>query len=86
MKKPLDAEHCTSVVRRVAKPVGGAKDQYLSLLRKLDAMIAQGTDDSPEGDALRDQMDEPWCALTEAERVEVVNTLLPISTPTLPRK
>jgi hypothetical protein len=42
--------------------------QYLELEEKLKELIAQGKGDSEEADEIRDQMDEPWYALTPEER------------------
>jgi hypothetical protein len=38
------------------------------LLRRLDEIIAEGNGDSPEADAVRSQMEEPWYAMTEGEQ------------------
>lgn len=52
-----------------------AQQQYMALAAELDALIISGTDDSPEGDALRDQMDVPWYAMTGEERRDVEELL-----------
>ena len=39
---------------------------YGRLLLRLHDLIARGLGDDPEADAVRDQMDGPWHALTEA--------------------
>src|SRR5262245_58857824 len=41
---------------------------YGRLLLRLHDLIIQGRGDEPEADAVRDQMDAPWHALTEAEQ------------------
>ena len=41
---------------------------YGRLLLRLHDLIAKGQGDSPEADAVRDRMDGPWHALTEAEQ------------------
>lgn len=41
---------------------------YVRLLVRLDDLMQQGKGDDPEADAIRDQMDEPWYAMTEKER------------------
>ena len=41
--------------------------QYVGLLTQLHELVRQGKGDTPEADALRDQMDEPWGHLTEEE-------------------
>ena len=38
------------------------------LLRRLDEIIAEGNGDGPEADAVRNQMEEPWYAMTEGEQ------------------
>jgi hypothetical protein len=46
-------------------------DSYLAMVRgtrELHLLIAEGKDDSPEAEALRDATDGPWEALTETER------------------
>ncbi|HEY2154841.1 MAG TPA: hypothetical protein VGH33_04380, partial [Isosphaeraceae bacterium] len=45
--------------------------QYVRGLHRLHALIREDRDDSPEGDAVRDSMDEPGYALSEAERERV---------------
>lgn len=45
-------------------------DQYMKLKEALQVLITSGTDDSPEGDIIRDQMDEPWFNMTEDEQNE----------------
>ena len=44
---------------------------YARLLLGLHDLIAAGRGDDPEADALRDQMDTPWYAMTEAEQERV---------------
>ncbi len=44
---------------------------YVTLLLQLDALMAEGKGDSPEADAVREQMDEPWYAMTEQEQQRV---------------
>jgi hypothetical protein len=41
---------------------------YARLLRESHALISQGKGDTPEAEALADQMDEPWYALTAQEQ------------------
>jgi hypothetical protein len=41
---------------------------YGQLLLRLHDLIAKGQGDEPEADAVRDEMDGPWHALTEAEQ------------------
>jgi tetratricopeptide (TPR) repeat protein len=41
---------------------------YARLVRDLHDLIAHGLGDSPEAEALADQMDEPWYAMTEQEQ------------------
>lgn len=43
-------------------------EEYARLLGKLHELITQGEGDSAEADAIRDEMDGPWYALTEQER------------------
>lgn len=45
--------------------------EYMRLLRDLRALNEAGQEDSPEADALGDQLDVHWFAMTEAERVEM---------------
>jgi hypothetical protein len=45
-----------------------AEALFESLLRRLHALIAAGAGDSPEADALRDEMDAPWHAMGESGR------------------
>jgi hypothetical protein len=48
-----------------------ALDQYKVLLDRLDAFDrADRPNEDPERDAITDQMDGPWWAMTEAERDE----------------
>lgn len=42
--------------------------RYLHALEILDELICKGQGESDEAEALRDQMDPWWWALTEAER------------------
>ena len=44
---------------------------YSRLLLRLHDQIAKGQGDDPEADAVRDQMDAPWYALTDAEQERV---------------
>jgi hypothetical protein len=44
---------------------------YGRLLLFLHDLIAKGQGDDPEADAVRDQMDAPWYAMTEAEQERV---------------
>ncbi len=54
--------------------------QYVSLVNKLKDLISTGSDDSPEADALRDEMDPLWFQLSESERGEInKNVKLPPS-------
>lgn len=48
--------------------------EYVSLLRELHKLIADGKLDAPEADEIRDQMDEPWYGMSEDE-IELVNLL-----------
>ncbi|MGH7192789.1 MAG: hypothetical protein ACREJM_04545 [Candidatus Saccharimonadales bacterium] len=45
--------------------------QYIDLLRQVHGLIQAGTDESPEGDAIRDQMDMPGEALSSAEVIAI---------------
>lgn len=47
---------------------------YATLLDRLHRMIAAGLGDGEEADAVRDDMDRPWYAMSEAE-IELVRTL-----------
>jgi hypothetical protein len=38
------------------------------LLRELHALFAQGKEESEEADAIREQMEEPWYAMTPQEQ------------------
>ncbi len=42
-------------------------------VRELHALIAEGKEDSPEADAIRDATDGPWESLSEAERQRIRN-------------
>ena len=42
--------------------------QYVRALRDLHALTMAGRDDSPEADAIRDGMDQPWYDLSEIEQ------------------
>jgi hypothetical protein len=42
--------------------------KYVNLLNKLKELISAAADDSPEVDALRDEMDPLWFQLSESER------------------
>jgi hypothetical protein len=44
---------------------------YGRFLLRLHELIAKGKGDDPEADAVRDQMDAPWHALTQAEQDRV---------------
>ncbi len=47
---------------------------YLAMVRgvrELHRLIAEGKDDSPEADAIRDSTDAPWESLSEIERRRV---------------
>jgi hypothetical protein len=44
---------------------------YARLLLLVHDLIANGQGDGPEADAVRDQMDAPWYAMTEAEQERV---------------
>jgi hypothetical protein len=44
---------------------------YSRLLLRLHDLIAKGQGDDPEADAVRDQMDAPWYAMTDAEQERV---------------
>ncbi len=48
-----------------------AYHKYVNLLNKLKDLISTGPDDSPEADALRDEMDPLWFKLSESERSEI---------------
>lgn len=48
-----------------------AYHQYVNLLSKLKELISTGADDSPQADALRDEMDLLWFKLSESERAEI---------------
>lgn len=48
-----------------------AYHKYVSLLNKLKDLISTGPDDSPEADALRDEMDPLWFQLSDSERAEI---------------
>jgi hypothetical protein len=53
-----------------------ANPNYLAMVRgtrELHHLLAEGKDDSPEADAIRDATDAPWQALSEAERDRVRN-------------
>jgi tetratricopeptide (TPR) repeat protein len=45
-----------------------AYQQFAELLRKLHRVMSEGGGDSPEADAIRDEMDGPWYALSEEEQ------------------
>ena len=45
-----------------------ASAAYQALEGSLVALIDAGRDDSPEADAIRDTMDAPWLAMSQAER------------------
>jgi tetratricopeptide (TPR) repeat protein len=42
--------------------------RYIRALRDLHALTLEGRDDSPEADAIRDGMDQPWYDLSEVEQ------------------
>ena len=44
---------------------------YVRKLVKLDEMIRAGTDETPEGEELRDSMDKPWYMLDDEELSEL---------------
>jgi hypothetical protein len=44
---------------------------YGRLLLRVHDLIANGQADDPEADAVRDQMDAPWYAMTETEQERV---------------
>jgi tetratricopeptide (TPR) repeat protein len=44
---------------------------YARLLRQVHALIAEGKGDTPEAEALADQMDAPWHAMTEQEQARM---------------
>src|SRR4051794_25408915 len=48
--------------------------KYVGLLKQLHRMIATGKGDSDEADALRDEMDGPWSALS-ADEIARINRL-----------
>lgn len=43
-------------------------ERYDALAARLDRLAESGGNSSPEADAIRDEMDAPWHAMTEAER------------------
>jgi tetratricopeptide (TPR) repeat protein len=45
--------------------------EYAALLKELDDLIAQGKGDGKEAEALADQMDLPWYAMTPQERARM---------------
>jgi len=45
--------------------------KYVNLLNKLKDLISTGADDSPEAEALRNEMDPLWFQLSESERAEI---------------
>jgi hypothetical protein len=57
------------------KPVAATDESparaYARLLLSLHDLISAGRGDDPEADAVRDQMDSPWYAMTEAEQERV---------------
>ena len=48
-----------------------AYTEYTRLLRRLHALIRLGDDESPDGEAMRDAMDDPWRRLSELELARV---------------
>ena len=44
-----------------------AFDQYTELYRRLSDIIESGLGESPQADAIKDRMDEPWSRLTREE-------------------
>jgi hypothetical protein len=44
---------------------------YARLLREVHALIAQGLGDSPKAEALADEMDAPWFAMTKEEQLRM---------------
>lgn len=45
--------------------------RYLTLLARLKALTALGREDTPEADALADEMDNTWHAMTADEQGRV---------------
>ncbi len=45
--------------------------EYVELLNELHVLIETGLGESPEADAIRDRMDEPWRHLTKEEIAEI---------------
>jgi hypothetical protein len=54
-----------------SSPIDPAYERYASFVRALHRLFLEGKGESDEADALRDQMDEPWEALTEEQRALV---------------
>lgn len=48
-----------------------AVQTYAHLLGKVHALIAQGLGDSPQAEALADEMDALWFAMTDEEQVRM---------------
>ena len=44
---------------------------YARLLRQVHSLILEGRGDTPEAEALADQMDAPWHAMTEEEQARM---------------
>ncbi len=44
---------------------------YVQLFRQLHTLVSEGMADSPEAEALRDQMDDFWYRLTDDEIAEL---------------
>lgn len=44
---------------------------YAKLLLQLDSLLSVGKGDTPEADAIRDEMDEPWYAMSEQELARI---------------
>lgn len=49
-------------------PAAHAAKEYSRLLLRLHDLIAEGKGDDEEAEAVRDEMDDPWYAMTERER------------------
>jgi hypothetical protein len=55
-----------------------AKETYRTLWEQLNALIDADQGESEEAEAIRDQMDNPWRAMTQEERNEVKRSMFPI--------
>lgn len=51
--------------------MSAAREQFVLLLRQLHTLFVAGQNDGDEADAIREQMEAPWYAMTEAERDEI---------------